>query len=136
MWLSFFLNGVIGNARTIAVVVITAWVTYHLTVTVTRWNMESEKAAIKEQCETEKLKTKEANDALQKSQSDIAARLAMYKRVQSNCNLSISTKPTSGGYEYARSDGRIIGTSDDFRDYAAECETYRQQRIILEELLK
>lgn len=87
-------------------------------------------------CETDKARTKEANDALQKSATDIATKLAQYKRLHpSTCIVphSGAPEPASGGNGHAGQDGI---SSDWLVEYSAECETYRQQRITLESFFR
>lgn len=88
-------------------------------------------------CESGKLLTKETNDALQKDRDVIARKLSAVKRVQPVSCVTPARKPDLiyAGREYARADGSVAGTSDDFRDYAAECETYRSERIRLESFI-
>lgn len=84
-------------------------------------------------CELGKKTTKEANDALQKDRDVIAARLANSKRMYSSCvSVSSTANSAPGGKQYARQDGL---STDWLLEYAAECETYRSQRIRLEEFL-
>ena len=89
-------------------------------------------------CESGKALTKETNDALQKDRDIIARKLASVKRMQPMSCVTPSRKPDLiyAGREYARTDGAVAGTSDDFRDYAAECETYRSERIRLESFIE
>ena len=84
-------------------------------------------------CNDDKQKAKEANDALQQTAADISSKLATYKRLHpSSCILPGTGKaePSAGGAGHAGGDGIDTGT---LRDFAAQCETYRQQRIILEQ---
>lgn len=96
------------------------------------------RAELNQQCEAAAEKLKGANDELQRTQADIAGKLAKYKRLHPNTcvKLSESAQSTASGGEYAGSGGAVAGSSDDFRDYFADCEEYRSQRIILEGLLK
>lgn len=85
-------------------------------------------------CQTNQTLTKEANDALQKERDTIAGRLARAKRVQQSRCVPVSnasnTQPTRA--EHAGSNGI---SSDWLLDYAAQCETYRSERIILEKFV-
>ncbi len=83
------------------------------------------------QCAEEQKLTKGANDALQKSVFDITAKLNTAKRVHhSLCVRPISgvAEHPAGGREHAGQNG--IST-DWLRDFAAECEQYRSEVIIL-----
>ncbi len=84
-------------------------------------------------CESDKQTTKEAQDALQKQYTIIADKLAATKRMRpAACIIPQhpdSSNVASIGGKYAGQNGI---SSDWLRDYAAECETYRQQRISLE----
>ena len=82
------------------------------------------------QCKAAAAEMERANDELQKANTDIAGRLSRYKRLHPNTcvKLSESAQPAPGWRGY-------VGT-DELLDFAAECETYRSQRIILEGLLK
>jgi hypothetical protein len=84
-----------------------------------------------ETCQSTAVKTKEANDVLQKSRDVIANRLAAAKRVQSSC-VHIKPNAQSSGAEHAGSNGI---SSEWLLEYAAQCETYRSERIVLEEFL-
>lgn len=94
--------------------------------------LDEQKAMLIAACETDKQKTKEANDALQKSAHDIAGKLAAYKRLHPSSCVPVAgvAQPAPRGAGHAGEDGI---SSDWLREYAAECEAYRQQRIILEE---
>lgn len=82
------------------------------------------------QCNAAAERLKGVNDELQKDKADIAIKLARYKRLHpATCvAVSQSAKPTSGGVGY-------VGAHE-LLDYAAECEEYRKQRIVLEGLLQ
>ncbi|NDG18432.1 MAG: hypothetical protein EB117_09190 [Betaproteobacteria bacterium] len=92
--------------------------------------LANQKEQLNAQCEAAAKTLREANDELQRGQTDIASRLAKYKRLHpSTCVIvSESADTTSGWRGYAR--------ADELLDFAAECEGYRQQRIALERLLK
>lgn len=89
------------------------------------------------QCTKDKALTKEANDELQISRDRIAKQLADAKRLHPTSSVKPSRKPNPepAWAGYASGDGAVTGTSDDFRDYAAKCETYRSERITLEQFL-
>jgi hypothetical protein len=91
-------------------------------------------AALSE-CQAAGTKTKEINDDLQKERERIASRLATIKRMHSNRCLTILSHTGDAGAGHAGRDGTITGTTDDFREYAARCNTYRSERIALEKLL-
>ncbi len=82
-------------------------------------------------CESQKKLTQEANDALQTTNEAIAAKLAAAKRLHpAHCvaiagNLAIDS---GGGPEHAGLHGI---SSDWLRDYAARCELYRSEVIVL-----
>ena len=83
-------------------------------------------------CNDQQTRTKEANDALQQTAADISSKLASYKRLHpSACVMPGKGKaqPSAGGSGHADGDGI---SSDWLREYAAQCEAYRQERIILE----
>lgn len=134
---------ILSNLKTIAAVAAALAVAYALhSLSMAAAEAEKTKAlseqaaAYTSQCDADKAKTKEANDALQKSNNDIAARLARYKRLHPNACVVPQpggTVAPGGGAGHAGGNG--IST-DWLRDYAARCETYRQQRIVLEGLLQ
>lgn len=87
-------------------------------------------------CEASKTITKEANDELQRNRDTIAAKLARARRVQSRCVPVASSKPdvikAGAGYDGSNAGG--IRT-EWLLDYAAQCETYRSERIVLEKFI-
>ena len=87
-------------------------------------------------CEASKIVTKEANDALQRDRDIIAAKLASARRVQPRCVPVASGQPNAlkAGAEHARPYARGIRT-EWLLDYAAQCETYRSERIVLEKFI-
>ena len=86
-------------------------------------------------CEAGKRITTEANDALQKDRNTIAARLAAAKRVRANCVLvSSPANPGETRAEHARRNEQGI-SSHWLLDYAAVCEQYRSERIVLEKFI-
>jgi hypothetical protein len=94
--------------------------------------LEQQAKTINEQCEKAKQITEDLNNEWQKKASNNARRLAEYKRVQqSKCIVpltNVAVAPASGG-GYAGQNG--IST-DWLRDFAKECNDYREQRIILD----
>jgi hypothetical protein len=84
------------------------------------------------ECQAAGRKTKEINDELQKERERIASRLATIKRMHENRCLAILSNPIDARAGYAGRDGAIVGTTDDFREYAARCNVYRSERIALE----
>ena len=97
--------------------------------------LADQKAALEKSCKENAAITKGANDELQKKYYDIASKRDYYKRLYENSIVvpaPRSTEPVSLGEQYARRNGAVAGTTDDFRDYAAKCESYRQERITLE----
>lgn len=100
-----------------------------------RHKLDDQKIALEKQCNDDKAITKGTNDDLQKAYDSIAGKLAASKRMQpARCVIPASGKaePPAGGAEHAGQNG--IST-DWLRDYAAECETYRSQRIGLEKFI-
>ncbi len=91
------------------------------------------------QCETDKKTTMEANNALRDKISNINERLISLKRVQPSKCVAIAPEladNTAGGErEYARQNGKGIN-SDWLRDFAAECEVYRTEVILLDDFGK
>lgn len=79
--------------------------------------------------------TKETNDALQVSRDDVASKLASYKRLHPSTCVVLRSNAKQVGTGPAGGDGAVTGTSDDFRDFAAKCADYRNERIALEKLL-
>ncbi len=93
--------------------------------------LEAQKEADEEACNTAKEITRKANEQLQNDRDRIASDLAKYKRMHPTSCVIPSKRPNtgSGGTEYAGGNGAVAGTSDDFREYAATCETYRSEVI-------
>lgn len=97
--------------------------------------LDAQRAELTARCEADKQTTKEANDALQQSVTSITSRLAALKRLHpSGCVVPAPglAQPAPGGAGHAGRDGAVAGSGDDFREYAARCESYRQQRIVLD----
>ena len=108
---------------------------------VSRWRdkaheLDGVKSALSS-CEASKTVTKEANDELQRDRDTIAAKLARARRVQSRCVPVASGKPVTikVGAEHAGSNARGLRT-EWLLDYAAQCETYRSERIVLEKFIE
>ncbi len=57
------------------------------------------------------------------------------KRVHASQNVIPKPNSIGTGAEYAGLGGTVTGTTDDFRDYFAKCETYRIERIELEQYI-
>lgn len=133
---------ILNNLKTLAAVLATATLSYALHALAAGWAENRHEAAMAnqarlyvQQCEADKRKTREANDAIQKDAHDVAARLAAYKRLHpAACVVPKhqQAEPTPGGTGHAGSYGAVAGTTDAFREFAAECETYRRQRVVLE----
>jgi hypothetical protein len=95
--------------------------------------MEAEKQAVREayiqQCEEQKLNAKKLNDDLQSRLSAVSAKRDSLSRYAATC-VPVSRQPTqlpASGVEHAGQNGLLVGW---LRDFAAECEAYRVQRII------
>lgn len=93
--------------------------------------LEAQKQADKEQCDLEKATTRRANEKLQADRDRITGDLTRYKRLHpTSCVIPArQSELRSGGAEYARGDGKVAGTTDDFRDYAATAERYRSDLL-------
>lgn len=92
-------------------------------------------AKIEKECKDNQAITKRVNDDLLKSDVEIVNLLIDSKRLQpAGCILPVTreTLLAPGGAEHATKNG--IST-DWLYDYAAECETYRSQRIALEKFI-
>lgn len=97
--------------------------------------LDDQKIALEKQCKADQAITKGINDDLQKNYDSIARKLATVKRVQpARCIIPTTSEAfvAPGGSGHAGQNG--IST-DWLRDYAAECETYRSQRIGLEKFI-
>lgn len=102
-----------------------------------QWDAWALKSALSEQettlvkqCDAQKKITEEANNALQKDRDTIAAKLASSKLLQPAKCVSVASvaNHTSSGGEHAGQNGV---RSDWLYEYAAECETYRSEVILL-----
>lgn len=92
-----------------------------------------------EKCNQEKAITKETNDELSKNIDAITKRRNALNGVYgANCVPIISptgkTDPASAGNQYAGQNGKGV-KSTWLRDFAAECEQYRQETITLESFI-
>ncbi len=99
--------------------------------------LDQQKIELENQCKADQTITKEANDDLQKKYDSIAGKLAASKRMHpARCIIPAPSKTiaSSGGNGHAGQNGTGLST-DWLRDYAAECETYRSQRISLEKFI-
>ena len=77
----------------------------------------------------------ETNNALQKDRDVIAKRLAAAKRVRPTCFLiSSEANPVGVGAEHAGRNGKGL-SGEWLLGYAAQCETYRSERIRLESFI-
>lgn len=97
--------------------------------------LASQQEALVKQCNENQRITEEANANLQTKLSAIGKRLAASKRLPATCvtvNPVMAEHPTSGG-KYAGQNGL---RSDWLREYAAECETYRTEVILLDDFGK
>lgn len=86
-------------------------------------------------CESDKLLTKGANDALQTDRDRIAAKLAGLKRLHPERCVPVVASPakltiSAGGFSGAH--GVASGA---LRDFAADCNITRSERIVLEKFL-
>ena len=90
--------------------------------------------SLNKSCEVDKQITKEANDDLAKQRDAIAARLATLQLQPAVCITPTANKTgaDNSGAKHARQHGI---SSQWLRTYAAKCETYRQERLILEKFI-
>lgn len=114
---------------------IIGFIVWHFTVLQDAKSQESALAAqaaeLAKRCEIKMKSTKEANDELQKNIGTISAKLDTAKRMHPSVCVPVVSKlaqPSTGGAEHAGQNG--IET-DWLRDFAAECETYRSEVVIL-----
>ena len=84
-----------------------------------------------EACNNQKAITEKANADLQNSRDRIAADLNRYKRLHPlSCIAPAKHSGIQHGWaEHATGNGTVAGTSDDFREYAAKCESYRSEAL-------
>lgn len=84
-------------------------------------------------CEARQKITKEANDALQAALNTTATKLAVAKRVHlSHCVVTTDGKLAGSAANGGQHAGQNGISSDWLRDYAAECENYREEVIVLD----
>ena len=86
------------------------------------------------QCDNATKRTKDANDELQKNYARIRNRLAADRLRGSKCTIPLGSEALAilARAGYAGHDG--IST-DWLREYAAQCEIYRSERIVLEKFI-
>ena len=130
-WLPFALAGAAGFGF--------AWL-IHLTILagVERAGVQAlteQRATLEAQCTADKAVTERANNDLQADYAAIARKLAHAQRLRpSRCVVPTAdaTVPPSGGGEHAGQNGISTGW---LREFAAECEAYRAERMTLESFL-
>lgn len=82
-------------------------------------------------CQTSIKETKVLNGKLQSDRDDVASKLAIYKRMRPNSCLQLAnTQQIGAGHA-----GTHGIETDWLREYAAQCEIYRRERIALEHAL-
>jgi len=102
------------------------------TMRVLEWRDDAHKLVT---CESSSKRLKGTNDELQASRDRIASNLAASrKRVLKQCTSVIQSDSLKAGAEHAGYDERGI-TTEWLLGYAAQCETYRSERIALEKFL-
>jgi hypothetical protein len=93
--------------------------------------LEEQKTADIEQCNLEKNITRKANDQLQTDRKRVSSDLARYKRMHAvSCVIPSSPsqlQPDRG--KHAGGNGAVAGTSDQFREFASRCESYRVELL-------
>ncbi len=97
--------------------------------------LNDQKTQLEAQCAEHKAITERANDDLQNEYAAIARKLADAQRLRpARCVVPTARPPVApaGGGEHAGQDGI---SSDWLRHYAAECEGYRAERLILERFM-
>lgn len=93
-----------------------------------RADLVYQQGVLEGKCNDDKAITKKADDALRVDRDAIAAKLAGLKRLHPTTCVTPATGKTivSGvSTEHAGQGGAVTGSTDDFRDYFAECETIR-----------
>lgn len=97
--------------------------------------LDEQKIELEKKCKDAQEITKRGNDDLQNQYNVIAIKLANARRLQpARCVVPVTSKivsPASGG-EHAGQNGV---TADALYEYAADCETYREQRLTLEQFI-
>lgn len=95
--------------------------------------LEAQSKSLNDACEKDKALTKDANDGLQKQYSIINTRRDVIDGVLlPNCTAYVpaySSKPVAAGQQHAGQHGL---STKWLKHYAAQCETYRQERVALE----
>jgi len=91
--------------------------------------LNEQETALHAQCDKEKATTKEANDALQNDRIAIAARLAdRVSRPLCITPIGVVANHTAGRAGHAGNNGFSVSW---LRSFAASCETYRREVIVL-----
>lgn len=90
--------------------------------------LDEQKKSDNQQCNTDKLITKEANDDLQKDRDAISAKLAALELQHPATCIPVTGKAQlpAGTGQHAGQNGAGV-SSDWLREYAAECEGYRSE---------
>ncbi len=100
-----------------------------------RLSLVAQEKSLIAKCDADEHTTQESNDALQKQFSIISDKLDAAKRMRSSCctvSTAGSAEPAGSGGEHAGQNGISVGW---LYEYAAECEIYRQERIVLERFI-
>jgi hypothetical protein len=100
--------------------------------------LTEQRATLERQCADDKRITQEANDDLQQNYAAIARKLADAQRVRPAKCVVPTTHPAvtaASGGEHAGQDATGV-SSDWLFEYAAECEAYRGERVILESFIR
>lgn len=100
-----------------------------------RETLAKQEDTLTRQCTTNIQKIERANDELQKAKADNAARAAEYKRLHPTKHIlprSDVAKLRPSGRGHAIENGAVAGSTDDFRDFAKECNDYRSDRISID----
>ena len=102
---------------------------YHVRGLLVPQELAAQAKQLQIQCEADKKITKEANDDLQKNLDAVTAKRNA-ERLHVNICVPL-TKPTKHPSGRAKHAGQDAISSDWLFDYAAECETYRDEVITL-----
>lgn len=100
-----------------------------------RETLAKQEDTLTRQCTTNIQKIERANDELQKAKADNAARAIEYKRLHPTKHIlprSGVAKLRPSGRGHAIENGEVVGSTDDFRDFAEECNDYRSDRISID----
>lgn len=101
-----------------------------------RQALADQKTQLEQKCKDDQAITKGANDELQKKYNSIAGKLAASKRLQpAHCIIVASSGETISAGSGVGHAGQNGISTDWLYEYAAECETYRTQRISLEKFI-